>query len=161
MRTVLTLLGIAAIMAYSVVGAFLMNDWAVVAASGLPLDITIAEMAAANQPYSVIPGIIFAAIGGTLALAWGAMILHPRANLPGWASVTIWAGIVALGAPAYFFASFSNLNSVGDTFYDWDAEAAFALEAPLYVSSGVAALIAVTTLLVGAIRSVTRKRVPS
>ena len=52
MRILLTLLGIVAIVIYSVLGAMLMNDWAVVAASGVPLDTTIADMDSADQPYS-------------------------------------------------------------------------------------------------------------
>lgn len=148
MRTLLSVLGVSAIVSYAVLGAMLMNDWAVVAASGAPLGTTIADMDAAGQPYSIVPGIGFAAAGVLLALAWGAMTVRPNSTRPGGrmssrASTALWGGILALGAPAYFFASFGNLNSVGDTYVDWNSEAAFALEAPLYVVSGIAFLVAV------------------
>lgn len=53
---------------------------------------------------------------------------------------------------AHRFASFGNLNSVGDTFVGWDADAAFALELPLYIASAIGAgavLVAVVLGLVG------------
>ncbi|MFF5790667.1 hypothetical protein ACFY5D_01325 [Paeniglutamicibacter sp. NPDC012692] len=158
MRIVLTLLGIVAIVIYSVFGMMLMNDWAVVAASGVPLDTTIADMDAASQQYSAIPGFVFAAPGILLALAWGVTTLYRRTALPNWATVSIWAGIIALGAPAYVFTAFGNLNSVGDTYYDWNAEAAFALEAPLYMVSGIAFLVAVSALMAALIRMTMRKK---
>ena len=122
-----------------------MNDWAVTAASGLPLEATIRSMHEANQPYSQASGIIFAALGGALAICWGILVLLPRLKISVWAALLLWSGIIMLGAPAYFFASFSNMNSVGDTFFAWNASAAFSLEAPLYLASGVAVLIAVGT----------------
>lgn len=157
MRILLTLLGIVAIVAYSVLGAFLMNDWAVVAASGMPLDTTIADMKAADQQYSTIPGLVFAALGILIALVWGAITMWCRAILPGWASLALWAGILAFGAPAYFFTSFANLNSVGDTYADWNSGAAFTLEVPLYAISGFAFLIAVGALTVPLAKTVARK----
>lgn len=143
MRTAGVLLGAASIVAYAVFGALLMNDWAVTAASGLPLDDTIAAMSAADQPYSTTPGVVFAAIGCTLALVWAVVTLILKIRFSGWIPVAAWAGILAFGALAFFFASFANMNSVGDTFFEWNAAAAFTLEAPLYVASGVAAIIAV------------------
>lgn len=50
MRVTLTILGFATIAVYSIVGAILMNDWAVVAASEVPLASAIAAMDAAGQP---------------------------------------------------------------------------------------------------------------
>ena len=148
MRTLLTLIGIAAIVIYSVLGMMLMNDWAVVAASGFPLDRTIADMKARGELYTAIPGYGFAASGIALALVWGLVtIIRPMA-MPVWATVLLWAGILSLGAPAYFFTAFSNLNSVGDTYYEWNAEAAFALESPLYAASLIAFVIAVGTAAV-------------
>lgn len=160
MRVLLTLLGIVAIIVYSLLGATLMNDWALVAASERPLETTIADMDAARQNYSTIPGFAFAAMGILLALTWGGTTLLSRNSLPIWAAVSLWAGIVALGAPAYFFTSFANLNSVGDTYFDWNAEAAFALEAPLYLASGIAFLIALAMLAVPTIKVVARKPLP-
>lgn len=157
MRVLLTLLGIVAIIVYSLLGATLMNDWAVVAASEMPLETTIADMDAAGQGYSTIPGFTFAAMGILLALTWGGTTLLRRTSLPIWATVSLWAGIIALGAPAYFFTSFANLNSVGDTYVDWNAEEAFALEAPLYLASVIAFLIAVAMLTVPMIRAAARK----
>ncbi|HJX78725.1 hypothetical protein [Glutamicibacter sp.] len=148
MRILLTLLGIVVIVAYSVLGAFLMNDWAVVAASGIPLDTTIADMKVADQQYNIIPGLFFAALGILFALVWGAATVWPRTIMPNFAAWSLWAGILALGAPAYFFFSFANLNSVGDTYVDWNSGAAFILEAPLYAISGIAFVIGMGALAV-------------
>lgn len=158
MRILLTLLGIVAIVIYSVLGAMLMNNWAVVAASGVPLDTTIADMNAADQQYSAIPGMVFAALGILLALAWGVMTLYRRTARPNWATGLLWAGIVALGAPAYFFTSFGNMNSVGDTYPDWNFEAASGLEAPLYMTSGIAFLAAVAILVMTVTRAAVHKK---
>lgn len=158
MRTIFTILGMVAIIAYAVLGAMLMNDWAVVAASGVPLETAIADMAAANQPYSAIPGAVFASLGIVLALAWGVATISRRATVPIWATASMWAGILALGAPAFFFTAFGNMNSVGDTYYNWNAEAAFALEAPLYMASGVAFLGATATMLAALAMPVLRKK---
>lgn len=157
MRILLTLLGIVAIVAYSVLGALLMNDWAVVAASGMPLDTTIADMKVADQQYSSVPGLVFAALGILIALVWGATTVWRRAILPNSAALSLWAGIIALGAPAYFFTSFTNLNSVGDTYVDWNSGAAFTLEAPLYATSGFAFLIAMGALAVPLAKAGLRK----
>lgn len=151
MRPLLVILGAATIGAYAVLGALLMNDWAVVAASEVPLETTITQMRAANQPYSTIPGIGFAVLGGTLALTWSVLTLRPRNRLPIWASVSLWAGILALGAPAYFFASFGNMNSIGDTFDGWNMTAASALEVPLYLISGGAVLVAIAAIVTAVI----------
>lgn len=160
MRILLTLLGIVAIVSYSILGAILMNDWAVVAASGVPLGTTIADMDAADQPYSAVPGMVFAGLGILLAFVWGVTTMLRRTALPNWATVSLWAGILTLGAPAYFFTSFANLNSVGDTYVDWNSEAAFALEAPLYMASGIAFLIAMATLAVVAAKAAAAKLLP-
>lgn len=157
MRIAMTLLGAGLILVYAILGALLMNVWAVTAASELPLDVTIAEMNAAEQPYSPLPGIMFASLGGALAVAWGFIALKLRARVSGWAALTMQTWIIACGAPAYFYFSFSNMNSVGDTFFDWNAEAAFALEAPLYLVSGIAALVAVATLVMAVIELALRK----
>ncbi len=158
MRSTLTALGLFAITAYAAVGALLMNDWAVAAASGVPIDTAIADMAAAGQPFSAVPGYVFAIVGVALALVWAALVLLPRFALPGWAAVSIWAWIVALGAPAYFFASFGNMNSVGDTYFDWNAAAAWALEAPLYAVSAIALVVAIGAIIVAVVRSVKSAR---
>jgi len=156
MRVALAVFGVVAIVAYAVLGAFIMNDWAVVAASGRPLDETIAAMRAAGEPYRTTPGFLFAILGVILALAWGLLVLHPLIRLPVWAAVIFWGIILAFGAPAYFFAAFANLNSVGDVFSDWDAEAAFAVEAPLYAVSGVAVLVVIAAAGAAAIAAVVR-----
>ncbi|MFI8411432.1 hypothetical protein ACIGB6_02915 [Paeniglutamicibacter gangotriensis] len=160
MRKLLTLLGSGAILIYSLLGATLMNDWAVVAASGMPLETTIADMDAAGQTYTTIPGLVFAAMGILLALVWGVTTLFCRNVLPNRVAVSLWAGIVTLGAPAFFFTAFANLNSVGDTYSDWNAEAAFALESPLYMASGVAFLV-VVTMMVTAVYGATARKKPS
>lgn len=158
MRILLTLLGIVAIIVYSVIGATLMNDWAVIAASEMPLETTIADMDTAGQTYTTIPGFVFAVMGILLSLVWGVTTLFRRSAIPNWAAVSLWAGIVTLGAPAYFFTSFSNLNSVGDTYFDWNAEAAFALEAPLYIVSGLAFLVVVAMMVTAVNKATARKK---
>lgn len=150
----LTVGGALLIVSYAVVGALVMNIWAVVAASGLPLPDTISAMSAANQPYTTIAGILFATLGIVLAVAW-ATVRFSRAQVPGWASLASWSVILAAGAVAYFFASFANLNSVGDTFMEWNAAAAWQWERPLYVISGLALIVAVTAFVVGIVRSAT------
>ncbi|MGL3807239.1 hypothetical protein ACSYDW_14185 [Paeniglutamicibacter sp. R2-26] len=158
MRTLLTLMGIAAIVTYSVLGMMLMNDWAVVAASGFPLDRTIADMEARGELYTAIPGFGFAASGIALALVWGLVTIFRPLAMPVWATVLLWAGILALGAPAYFFTAFSNLNSVGDTYYEWNAEAAFALESPLYGASMIAFVVALGSAAVALAMSAVRRK---
>ncbi len=153
MRPLLVILGVVSIGAYAVLGAFLMTDWVLVAASEVPLETTITQMRAANQPYSAVPGIIFAVLGGALALTWGVLTLRPRNRLPNWAGVSLWAGILAMGAPAYFFLEFGNMNSIGDTFDNWNTRAAAALEVPLYLISGSAVLIAIAAIVTAVIRA--------
>ena len=145
-RNLAVTLGAAVILAYAVLGALLMTRWELEAATGLPIKDTVAAMAADEQSYSVIPGVVFAVTGGLLAIVWAVTTHTAAGRVSGWLSAALWAAIVALGAPAYFFASFGNMNSVGDTFYDWDSQAAFALVSPLYVISGVAAVVAVFAL---------------
>ncbi|OCG75302.1 hypothetical protein [Microbacterium sediminis] len=149
MRLLSAVVGACAILGYAIFGAFLMTNGEVTAGSGRPLADTISAMNAADQPYSAVPGVVFAVVGAVLALAWAATAVA-RA-VPGWLAVVTWAAIVACGAPAYFFASFGNLNSVGDTFGDWDAAAAFAVVRPLYLASAIAAVVAVIALVAGTI----------
>ncbi|MGH3653748.1 hypothetical protein [Glutamicibacter sp.] len=148
MRKLLVIFGFAIIAAYAAYGALLMNNWAVVAASGVPLDETIAEMAAMDQDYDLLGGWVFAAIGIALAASWLVPVVSRGRKLPAWATVGGWSLIIALGAPGYFFASFANMNSVGDTFADWNAGASAALAAPLYITSILAfAMLAATGAL--------------
>ncbi|MBN9612186.1 MAG: hypothetical protein J0H64_01745 [Actinobacteria bacterium] len=158
MRIGLTLLGLVAIAVYAVAGALLMNDWAIVAASHLPLSESLEAMSAADQPHSFFAGIIFAVMGGACATAWAVLTLLPRVGLPAWASLALWAAILVLGAPAYFIFSFGNMMSVGDTFYDWDSDAAFALERPLYLISLVALAVCAAALLAPVLRHVVRRK---
>jgi hypothetical protein len=146
LRKLAVTLGAGVILAYAALGALLMSRWELEAASGLPIKDTVAAMAADEQSYSVIPGVVFAVTGGLLAIVWAVTTHTAAGRVSGWLSAALWAAIVALGAPAYFFTSFGNMNSVGDTFYDWDSQAAFALVSPLYVISGVAAVVAVFAL---------------
>lgn len=159
MRIAGALLGVSLIVLYSVFGALLMNDWAVTAASGLPLDATIRTMDSAGQFCGAAAGVLFATLGGTLALGWGFVALLPRFRVSGWAALALWSGIIACGAPAFFFASFGNMNSVGDTFFEWNAEAAFALETPLYFASGLAALLAVAASVIAVVRTMRRSAI--
>jgi hypothetical protein len=156
LRYLFVSVGVIIVVGYGVVGALLMNEWAVVAASGVPLEETIAAMDAAGQPYSTVPGLVFVLVGALLAVVWAILTSALSVDVTSVAiSVAAWAAIIAFGAPAFFFASFSNMNSVGDTFFDWDAEAAFALEVPLYLVSATSVLVGIVALLIG----VTARRV--
>lgn len=157
MRILLIALGVISIATYAVVGAFMMNDWAVVAASEAPLETVVADMKTADESYSPVPGYIFAAIGAGLAILWAVIVGTAGARLPSWAAVTLWALILAGGAPAYFFSSFPNLNSVGDVYPDWNSEAAWALEKPLYLASLIALGIALIAPIFGIVAARRRK----
>lgn len=154
MRILITALGSIVILAYAVLGALLMTRWELTAASGLSIEETVAEMQAAGQPYSLVAAVFFAICGMLLSLAWAVITLAPAIPFTGWFSAAVWGAILALGAPAYFFASFGNMMSVGDTlFSDWNPDAAFALVAPLYLLSGLGALIAVAAFIIGLVRT--------
>ncbi|UUX58909.1 hypothetical protein [Glutamicibacter halophytocola] len=131
---------------YAVAGLLLMNNWAVVAASHRPLDEAVSAMDVAKQDYSPLGGVAFAALGLLLASAWAWTALSKRFSTDPWIASALFSLILVLGAPAYFFASFANMNSVGDTFADWDAEAAAALELPLYLLS-IGAMVLLFMLL--------------
>lgn len=153
MRKLLATTGAAIIAAYAVYGALLMNNWAVVAASGIPLDETITEMAAMDQDYDSLGGWVFAAIGIALAISWLVSVIASGRQLPAWAAIGTWSLIIALGAPAYFFSSFANMNAVGDTFADWNASAAADLEEPLYIA-GILALALLAAMGILGLRAV-------
>lgn len=157
MRFFLVLLGVGTICGYAVLGAWLANDAAIVAGSGMPLADAVSAMDAAGQPYSVIPGMVFAGLGILLAGLWAIHTLHPGHRPVAWASVAAWALIITLGAPAYFYASFANLNSVGDTFYDWHIEAVAATARPLYLASLVALAVLSITLVAAAATRIFRR----
>lgn len=151
MRTLLAALGAIALLAYSTLGAILMTRWELEAASGLPIDATIALMSAASQPYSITPGIIFASFGVVFTIGWLVMTLLPTVFSSGWMAAAVWFTITAFGAPAYFGLSFGNMNSIGDTIWDWNSEASFALVSPLYIVSGIAAVLAVVSFIVASV----------
>lgn len=148
MRPLLFTLGSLAIVAYAGVGAALMNSWAVTAASGFPLDRTIIDMAAAGEPYSAVPGYFYFGFGVLLAVVWGTVSLNRNFSISGPATLSLWAWTLTVGAPAYFMFSTWNLMSIGDTYYDWNSDAAGSLSVPLYVVSGVAFVIAVVSSIV-------------
>src|SRR5690606_34912615 len=75
MRVVFTLLGVAGICAYAFYGALLINDWAVAAASELPLAEAVSAMEAAGEAYSPAGGFSLAAIGIVFAIGWAVMTL--------------------------------------------------------------------------------------
>lgn len=146
MRTLLTALGAVAVIVYAVLGALLMTRWELTAASGLPFADTVAAMDAAGQPYSAVSGVAFAVVGIVLALIWATWTLAPAIRPRRWPAVAVWGMLLAFGAPAYFFASFMNMNSIGDTFYDWNADAAFRTVAPLYLVSAAGAVLTVIAI---------------
>lgn len=141
MKKALVTLGLITICGYAVTGLMLMNNWAVVAGSQLELDETIKAMNAADQDYNILNGMVFAALGLLLAGIWAWITLSNRVTTSPWLAGALWSLILMFGAPAYFFASFANMNSVGDTFADWDIEAAAAFELPLYLVSGGALIL--------------------
>lgn len=153
MRILMTALGAAAILAYAVIGALMMTRWEIAAGAGMPLDEAVAEIQAAGQPYGVAAGVIFAVLGAALAAGWVWLVSSRGSGLPGWAGSALWGGIVACGAPAYFFLSFGNMMSVGDTFSDWYPDAAFAVVRPLYFTSATAAVLVVVACVVGFARA--------
>lgn len=141
MRKLWIFSGVLFIVVYSVYGMLVINDFAVVAASSFPLEAAISQMEAAGQPHSNVGGYLFAGFGILLALVWSLLVGQGESDFSPFASIVAWAGILFLGAPAFFFTAFGNLNAVGDTFYDWNPDAAFAYEWPLYLASGLAVLI--------------------
>ncbi len=148
MRLLLVLFGTLTIIAYAGFGAILMNNWAVTAASGFPLEPTMTDMAAAGEPYSAIPGYFYFTIGVLLAITWASLALKRSAPLAGSAALAIWAGVLTPAAPAYFMFSTRNLMSVGDTYWEWNGEAAFALSQPLNIISVIAAVVTVVALVI-------------
>ncbi|MDF1487043.1 hypothetical protein [Tessaracoccus caeni] len=142
MKRVVTAAEAAAVVAYALWGMVVVNDLGLVAGSGMSLDEAILAMDASGQPVSMIPGRLFLVAGIALAAAW--TIIAPRRLDLGACEVTLgWCVALTLGAPAYFAASFWNLMSLADTFYDGNMDAVVALGRPLYVVS--------TTALTGAI----------
>ena len=149
MRILMTALGTAVIVAYAVIGALMMTRWEVAAGAGLPFEEAVAEIQAVGESYGVAPGAVFALLGAALAAGWVWLMAARGGGLPGWAGLVLWGGIIACGMPAYFFLSFGNMMSVGDTFYDWYPDAAFAVVRPLYLTSAVAAVLVVVALIIG------------
>ena len=143
MRTFLIVSGVITISAYAIFGGFMMNVWAVVAASEVPLETVITDMEAVGESYAPMSGFVFAALGIGLALLWALLVVKSGKGMRVWEPVMLWALILALGAVAYFVISFGNLNAVGDTYADWNMEAAWKLERPLYLISLAALGIAI------------------
>lgn len=160
MRNPVAGLGALVIAGYAVMGALLMTRWEIAAASGVSFEEAAATMKAAGQPVGYVTAMIFAALGIALALGWLWLTTSPNTRPTGWIAWALWGITVAAGAPAYFMASFGNLNSVGDVFYDWDAKAAFALVLPLYTLSGLGAVIAIAALMSGLLRQRFHRRKP-
>lgn len=138
--------GAAAVVAYGFWGMIIANNLGLVTGSGLPLDETIAAMAAAEQPASMIPGYLFLVESLAVAAAW-CILSHRRHDIEPLTVAMGWCALLTLGAPAFFYAGFWNLNSLGDTFADWHSDALLALERPLYLVSA-AALIGLIALSV-------------
>ncbi|GAA1791257.1 hypothetical protein [Leucobacter iarius] len=157
-RVLVIIAGALAVSGYAILGAASMNDWEMTAASHLPLDQTVAHMRAAEQPVSAIPGLLFAATGISLAVAWASLLLAKRLSI--FASIVGWAAIIAFGAPAYFWFSFGNMMSVGDTFPDWDSEAAIAIADRFYLASGIALAVGIVAASVLVVRVLVRRSAP-
>lgn len=155
MRIVGASLGFLAVAAYAVLGALTVDVWAVEAGSGAPLGEARAAMQRAGQTYGIWPGVVFAVAGLLLGAAWAAVGVRNR-TIPAWVLLAGWCGIVMLGSPAFFAAGFSNLMSVGDTFFGWHPDAAWAVERPFHLASAAAALLLLGTLIAVAVRAVRR-----
>lgn len=147
MRKLLVWCGVAAILCYAAIGAWMMLDWEVVAASGLPLPEAIEQIEAGGETYEIWPAIVFAIAGVALGFGWALVVLRNRPQVSARAALGGWGAIMGLGALAYFYSSFSNLMAVGDTIEDWHSEAAFAVASRLYLASAVAVAIAVVGMV--------------
>lgn len=145
MRIAIAVAGSLLILAFGVFGLTVMNDWGLVAASHEPLDRTLDAMRRAGQDRALVPGGVFIVLGVAAASGPAFAALQSSA-LPSWALAAIYLAMLVLGSPAYFMLSFANLNSIGDTYADWDAEAVHRLEAPLYLTS-LGAMIVLVFLL--------------
>lgn len=136
------LAGALVVVAYAVWGMVVINNLGLVAGSGLPLDETLAAMELAEQPASMIPGYVFLIVGLATAAFWALNSLLSRRR-SSTQVVVGWCVALTLGAPFLFSSGFWNLNSLGDTFYDWHMEAVAALERPLYLVSGLSLIVLV------------------
>lgn len=155
MRIAIAVAGSLLVLAFGSFGLMVMNDWGLVAASHEPLDRTLDAMQRAGQDRALVPGGIFIAL--TVAAAAGpAFAALKSSELPSWALAAISLALLVLGSPAYFMLSFANLNSIGDTYADWDSEAVHRLEAPLYLTSLIAMIVLVLLLAVVGIRRLAR-----
>ena len=155
MRIAIAAAGSLLVLAFGIFGLLVMNDWGLVAASHEPLDRTLDAMQRAEQDRALVPGGIFIvlAVAAAAGPAFAALI---SSELPAWALAAIYLALLVLGSPAYFMFSFANLNSIGDTYADWDSEAVQRLEAPLYSTSLGAMIVLVLLLAVVGVRRLAR-----
>lgn len=121
------------------------------AAQGLTLPEIHAALAAANEPASPLPVIVFVTIG--LALAGSVFAYAIAAQDASPALVTILALLIlAFGAPAYFAASFPMGMSLADTFGISGGDHS-GWSIVLYLASTMAFVCAILVTLVLAIRA--------
>jgi hypothetical protein len=142
MKVFTVVAGACAVVAYAVWGMLVINNLGLVAGSGLPLEETLSAMVEAREPASMVQGYVLVVVGIAAATYWAIDSIRD-ARRGALVVLTGWCAALVLGAPFLFFSGFWNLNSLGDTFFDWDMEAVAALERPLYLTSGLALVVLV------------------
>ena len=156
MKVFTVVAGAVVVVAYAVWAMAVINNLGLVAGSGLPLEATLTAMDEAGETASMIQGYALVAIAAAASGYWAVDSLRRRRG-----AVTVlvgWCVALVLGAPLLFFSGFWNLNSLGDTFYDWNMEAVAALERPLYLTSGLALVVLAALGLGFLARGIARRR---
>ena len=133
------LIGTGAVVAYALLAAVQILVWNPQAAvPGVGLDQIYADVAATGESMAAGMVIAFLAVGPLLAIA---LLVGAWRRPEGRASVVgvPFLVLLALGAPAYFWANFGPGMALADTFFVSGGDHS-AWSAPLYVTSGLAVL---------------------
>ena len=133
------LIGTGAVVAYALLAAVQILVWNPQAAvPGVGLDQIYADVAATGESMAAGMVIAFLAVGPLLAIA---LLVGAWRRPEGRASVVgvPFPVLLALGAPAYFWANFGPGMALADTFFVSGGDHS-AWSAPLYVTSGLAVL---------------------
>ena len=140
------LIGTGAVVAYALLAAVQILVWNPQAAvPGVGLDQIYADVAATGESMAAGMVIAFLAVGPLLAIA---LLVGVWRRPEGRASVVgvRFLVLLALGAPAYFWANFGPGMALADTFFVSGGDHS-PWSAPLYVTSGLAVLALVVFLL--------------
>ena len=141
------LIGTGAVVAYALLAAVQILVWNPQAAvPGVGLDQIYADVAATGESMAAGMVIAFLAVGPLLAIA---LLVGAWRRPEGRASVVgvPFLVLLALGAPAYFWANFGPGMALADTFFVSGGDHS-AWSAPLYVTSGLAVLALVGHVVV-------------